>query len=152
MSKKSGIFVLAALLWGLFIFFNSLQTGEVSTQMSDAVVFRLPDWLRWIDLDTLIMLVRKTAHFMEYALLSLLVSLSFFHSGGLRPRNIGNILFPCLLWAVADEFIQTFVEGRTGLVRDVLIDFGGVLFGLILTALLVWVRRRWKKRKRSFKW
>ena len=52
MSKKSGIFALAALLWGLFIFFNSLQTGEVSTQMSDAVVFRLPDWLRWIDLDS----------------------------------------------------------------------------------------------------
>ena len=130
MSKKSGIFALAALLWGLFIFFNSLQTGEVSTQMSDAVVFRLPDWLRWIDLDTLIMLVRKTAHFMEYALLSLLVSLAFFHSGGLRLRNIGN----------------------TGLVRDVLIDFGGVLFGLILTALLVWIRQQWKKRKRSFKW
>ena len=60
MSKKSGIFALAALLWGLFIFFNSLQTGEVSTQMSDAVVFRLPDWLRWIDLDTLIMLVLST--------------------------------------------------------------------------------------------
>lgn len=123
-----------------------MQTGETSTKLSDAVVFRLPDWLAWLDLHTLTVLVRKSAHFCEYALLALLVCLAFYYGGQLLWRNAGNILCPCLLWAVSDEFLQTFIEGRTGLVQDVLIDFGGILTGCLV--LLLWLRFwKWFKRK-----
>ena len=146
MAKKSKLFAVLALCWGLFIFLNSLQNGTTSTQMSDAVVFRLPGFLSFLDVDALTVLVRKTAHFSEYALLGGLASLAFHHSGGLRWGNLGNLLFPCLLWAVLDEFIQTFVEGRTGLVADVLIDFGGIAAGCAVVALILFLIQR-RKRK-----
>ncbi len=144
MTRKSKILLALAALWGIFIFCNSLQNGETSTQLSDAVVFRLPRWLDWVDVHTLTVIVRKSAHFCEYAVLSLLSSFVFHCSGKFRWSNIGNILFPCLLWAVADEFLQTFVEGRTGLVGDVVIDFAGVLTGCLAALLVVWVQKRGK--------
>lgn len=134
MPKKSKLYAVLAVIWGLFIFGNSLQSGETSTRMSDMVVARLPEELSFLGLKALMILVRKSAHFCEYAVLSVLTGLSFLHAGALRLKNAGNILFPCLLWAVADEFLQTFVEGRTGLVRDVVIDFGGILTGCALLA------------------
>ena len=147
MTKKSKIFLGAALLWGLFIFLNSMLPGDTSTKMSDAVVYRLPGWLSFLDVHTLTVFVRKSAHFCEYALLGSLWALTFHFSGGFRPRNLGNVLFPCLFWAVADEFLQTFIEDRTGLVQDVVIDLGGILTGVLLTALVIWITQRHKGHK-----
>lgn len=147
MTKRSRTFAILALFWGLFIFLNSMQNGAASTQMSDAVVFRLPGFLSFLDVEALTVLVRKTAHFSEYALLGALVSLAFHSAGGLRWKNTGNLLFPCLLWAVLDEFIQTFVEGRTGLVADVLIDFAGILAGCAIVAIVVFLIHRRKQRE-----
>lgn len=145
MTRKSKIFAGLALVWGVFIFLNSMQNGTTSTQMSDAVVFHLPAFLEFIDIDTLTVIVRKAAHISEYAFLGMLVSLSFHCSKQLRWRNTGSILFPCLLWSVTDELIQTFVEGRTGLVSDVLIDFCGIVAGCVLTALITWLVHRHRK-------
>lgn len=148
-TKKSSVCVILAVLWGLFIFANSLQNGETSTKLSDAVVFRLPGWLEWLDLHTLTVLVRKSAHFCEYAVLAALLCLAFYYSGALLMRNMGNLLFPCLLWAVLDEFLQTFVEGRTGLVSDVLIDFCGIVTGCLVLLAWLWVYKRVRRRKRK---
>jgi len=142
MPKKSKLFAVLALIWGLVIFGNSLQNGEASAKMSDMVVFRLLKQLSFLKPDVLAVLVRKSAHFCEYAVLSVLTGLSFLHAGALRLKNAGNILFPCLLWAVADEFLQTFIEGRAGLVRDVVIDFSGVLTGCAFLAAVSELRRR----------
>ncbi len=142
MPKKSKLFAVLAVVWGLFIFGNSLQNGEASAKMSDMIVFRLLKQLSFLKLDVLTVLVRKSAHFCEYAVLSVLTGLSFLHAGALRLKNAGNLLFPCLLWAVADEFLQTFVEGRAGLVRDVVIDFGGILTGCALLTAVSGLRRR----------
>ena len=49
---------------------------------------------------------------------------------------MGDALFFALLCAVADEFLQSFT-GRTSSVRDVLIDFGGAVSGLLLSMLLI---------------
>ena len=42
------------------------------------------------------------------------------------------VLFAGLLAAVIDETIQLFVEGRAGMIVDVWIDLGGVVFGSLL--------------------
>ncbi|MBP1587980.1 MAG: VanZ family protein, partial [Clostridia bacterium] len=50
-------------------------------------------------------------------------------------------------YAVTDEFHQLFVEGRGGTTEDVLIDSAGVLFGVLVVLLAVWLVARGKERK-----
>lgn len=78
---------------------------------------------------------RKLAHFGEYLLLTLL------WAWALRPvsaRAIPIAACLALLYAGSDEFHQTFVEGRTGSLRDVAIDAVGVA---VAVALLRYHRR-----------
>ena len=141
MTRTSKILCVLCLVWGMCILANSLLPGGASTQMSDTVVNRLPGGVLGLDLHALTILVRKSAHFLEYAVLGGLAAAAFWRSGQLRLPQAGNLLGPCLFWAVADEFLQTFVEGRTGLVRDVVLDFAGVLAGVLVICLLKLLRR-----------
>jgi len=78
-------------------------------------------------------LVRKMAHFSEYALLGFLWYLLL--------KNTRNGMFLSLamtfLYATSDEFHQTFVAGRSGQIRDVLIDTAGGLFGILIAFILI---------------
>jgi VanZ family protein len=46
----------------------------------------------------------------------------------------GAVLLGCALFAASDEFHQTFVKSRTPSVRDVFLDVGGALLGLLIGA------------------
>ena len=74
--------------------------------------------------------IRKNAHAFMYMVLAFLVSSLFFVYNKRGKNAIVYILFICLFYAVTDEFHQSFVPGRTSLVSDVLVDFGGALIGL----------------------
>lgn len=69
----------------------------------------------------------KGWHATEFALLFLLVRRAV--------RDVGWSLFLVALAAILDEFHQTFVPGRGGLVSDVLIDVGGALAAAVLLSL-----------------
>lgn len=80
-------------------------------------------------------LVRKSAHFFEYAILAVLlcgVMKSYHHTWW---NQIIYTLFIVLMVAVLDEYFQSFV-GRTSMVQDVLIDFSGGIFGFAIGSLL----------------
>lgn len=91
-----------------------------------------------ISLSTLIFLVRKTAHFTEYAILGSL----FFINLRNTPKDlikrplVMSILFS-LLYACTDELHQIFVPGRSAQFRDVLIDTLGASFGIAITYLTI---------------
>lgn len=73
-----------------------------------------------------VFVLRKVAHFSEYALLCAL----WFRA--LRPalkpeRALGTGAAICLAYAVTDELHQTLVDGRIGTWHDVLIDTAGAL-------------------------
>ena len=72
--------------------------------------------------------IRKCAHLTEYFILTVLV---FFlaRNYGLKRSVCAIIsLGYCIVFATTDEIHQLFIEGRSGEIRDVLIDFsGGVL-------------------------
>lgn len=98
-------------------------------------------------------IIRKGAHFSEYALLGFFLML---HIQQLRKRI--KVRLPWLwawsvstVYAVTDELHQGFVGGRHPAVTDVLIDSSGVLTGvLLLLGLLCWQKRRkMKKTHRS---
>ena len=92
-----------------------------------------------ISLSTLIFLVRKTAHFTEYAVLGALFYLNIMqHPKPDQPHK--KILSPILfsfLYAITDEIHQIFVSGRSAQYRDVLIDTLGASFGTIITYLII---------------
>ena len=56
-------------------------------------------------------------------------------------------LFVCLATAVCDEAIQLNIDGRSGQVSDIFLDFSGCLFGLILTSIVIGIVLYLKKRK-----
>ena len=80
------------------------------------------------------LVLRKLAHMAEYAILAALL---------LRACNRPAVVLVLgSLYAVSDEFHQTFVQGREGRARDVAIDVVGLVVGLL-------VARSWSLRART---
>ena len=80
-------------------------------------------------------IVRKAAHFSEYALMGFLWYLL------LRKKRM-NILLSVsatMLYAASDEFHQTFVNGRSGQLSDVILDTCGGCFGILIAFLMLCV-------------
>jgi len=79
-------------------------------------------------------LLKKGGHAIGYAMLAA----AYFYA--LPPRlspayRLILAFFMALLFALSDEFHQSFVEGRTSTLRDVLIDSGGACSALLLVSL-----------------
>ena len=86
---------------------------------------------------TILVVVRKCAHIIEYAVLALLLWRALRTLPSLRTKPLmvfGTVLLGCALFAATDEFHQTFVKSRTPSVRDVFLDVGGALLGLLIGA------------------
>ena len=92
-----------------------------------------------ISLSTLIFLVRKTAHFTEYAILGALFYLNVIQLPKLNryPKKILLPIFFSFLYACTDEIHQIFVPGRSAQFRDILIDTPGASFGCLLIHALL---------------
>lgn len=122
----------------IFIFGNSRQLASASGLKSQNVTL----WLNNIVAKTGVgfrfteHIVRKLAHFSEFALLG------FWGMFTLRVYTKRTVAFVCwpllfgLSVATMDETIQLFVDGRGSDVKDVVIDFAGVLAGLCLAMLI----------------
>ena len=142
----------------LLIFGFSSQNGEESGAMSAQItafvirVFR-PEFAR-LDaaaqaalLEKTMHLVRKGAHFSEFAALGFFL-LGHFRALELKEKLRRPALFSAItgiLYAVSDELHQGFVGGRSPAVLDVGIDSAGVLCGLLVMALLLRLRRSRKR-------
>ena len=79
-------------------------------------------------------IVRKLAHFTEYAVLGFLACRAFFaaFSNSFYFFAVGLVV----LVAIADETNQSFNPARSGSPVDVLIDVGGGLFGILMFHVL----------------
>jgi len=125
--------VIAYTLW---IFHNSAQTGKVSANLSQTLSYRIYDSLQFLLFHTLI---RKFAHFSEYALLGILVSTISSHTIQERKQKMIIILW-VVLTPIIDEGIQYFTPGRSAELRDCFIDMCGYSFGFLITYLI----KKWK--------
>jgi VanZ family protein len=98
---------------------------------------------------TILVVTRKCAHVIEYAVLALLLWRALRSVPALRVKTsmvFGAALLGCALFAASDEFHQTFVKSRTPSVRDVFLDVAGALFGLLIGASFA---RRHRKKVRA---
>ena len=139
--------LIAVALYCLILLFSRMQ-GELSSAHSMGVTEGIVSFFEQVfsldlsyndsfeQLGALDAFVRKVAHFTEYALLALPVYAIALLWG--KRRLIAAILpFAAVVsMAAADEWLQTFVPGRYGSVRDVLLDSAGCLFGMLLLRLL----------------
>lgn len=86
--------------------------------------------------------IRKCAHFTEYFLLAISISIPLYVYGirGIWLVITASIL--CTGFAALDEFHQLFVEGRAGSLKDVLIDSCGSLTGIIFVRIFGYIGRK----------
>ena len=135
---------LPLLIWMAVIFFAS--TGEFSASNTNALIQPLLRWLFPHITDERIallhFLLRKCAHFSAYAILGFLAAHAFIESShaSLRRQWFLVALFLTCVYALTDEYHQSFVASRTASIYDSLIDMSGGFTALVLAAL--WHRRR----------
>ncbi|WP_373117873.1 VanZ family protein [Holdemania massiliensis] len=146
--KKKSCWILVGLMV-IFIFSNSAASASTSNGMSLTV----SEWVRPVlntiglhpETDFLNFVIRKLAHFSEYALLGVLIGLAY----RLQPWSWmkGKVaLLPFFIIPVLDENLQRFSSGRSCELRDMLIDSAGMAVGMMLViALLMMLSSRKKQ-------
>ena len=119
--KKFFVYWLPPLVWmGLIYFLSSFHKLQASP-------------VGWQDF-----VVRKSAHFLEYAVLFILVNRGFVFTFNLPLKE--RLLLALLItvfYTVTDEFHQTKVNGRTGRPFDIGVDSLGAIGGLLFVVKLI---------------
>ena len=148
---------LATILWIAFIFANSAKSGVESGADSSSVTEWLNETVGHVipSFHVSGFFIRKAAHFLEFALLSVLLSFDLTLLFSLRAADTVKRSALVLLAipvsatvAMIDEIIQRFSPGRGPSVRDVLIDTSGaataalLFFGIL--CLMLWKRQKRK--------
>lgn len=138
-TKKLIISYALLILWALVIFILSSEGHNASTSRSDAIVLYLKQTGTSLPTDVLTFLTRKAAHTITYFIFGILAYNTLRHYKLPTRRTILIGIAIVLGYALSDEFHQLFVPGRSGELRDVLID---TTAGTIGVALAYFAHRR----------
>lgn len=142
---KKTISFIVLILWMIVIFSFSSSDANKSTGTSDKVITTMieikdkitnnetPNNEKEIIVKNSSFYIRKIAHITEYLILGFLMF------NLLKQYSVTNIYYAIglsILYSCTDEFHQLFISGRSGSIRDVLIDSIGILIGTYLYKLL----------------
>lgn len=143
MKKISFILVV---VWLLIIFMLSGEKAPESNHTSDSItvaIVKLTDKTIGLnindkEIDKIVIkvrpIIRKLAHITEYLILAILIFNLVVKFNFKTPYVISFIL--CLSLSVLDEFHQLFVSGRTGQLKDVVIDMLGSITAILIIMFL----------------
>jgi VanZ family protein len=106
MLKKLIKFIPFVVWMSIIFYFSSRSTTGIGTNQTDRF------------------LILKSFHLIEYAILVFLFLFAVY------KRKLA--IFIAYLYAVSDEIHQYFIPGRTGRLRDTLIDLIGILIGVFI--------------------
>jgi len=110
-------FWLPPILWAVIIFlFSSHPTGTASN-------------VDWQDFS-----IKKFAHMVEYAVLTVLVYRAFINSKVNQKRSLIVAFLFAVFYGMSDEIHQSFTPGREPTVRDVVFD----TIGASVATIFVW--------------
>lgn len=133
------IFTAAVVACVAFIFYNSAQIAEVSSEVSGTFTVLLNETLSYLPVEIVLSesVVRKLAHIAEFALLGFLFTFCLrVYTKRLIAFSAWPLLFGLFI-AVCDEFLQKFIPGRSSQIRDIFIDFIGVCGGTAFAIAIV---------------
>ena len=155
------VFTAAVIACVAFIFYNSAQVAEVSSEVSGKFTIYLNKALSYLPWEIVLSeaIVRKLAHIAEFAMLGFLFTLCLrVYTKRLIAFSAWPLLFGLFI-AVCDEFLQRFIPGRSSSIRDIFIDFSGVCGGTAVAIGVVfcisffcwfcWGRKRKKRIKEA---
>lgn len=158
---KKSIFAVLIVIWMLFIFSMSSQNAGVSLNTSGNTIkvvlsivpkFReQPKEVQDNIVESLQIIGRKSGHFIGYMMLGVLSMLLLLKFKNINKKPLFAFLI-CAIYAISDEIHQLFVPGRSGQVRDVIIDSCGSLVGIAIVLILIKlleIKRHKKKRIKS---
>lgn len=138
---KKIISFIVLILWMIVIFSFSSADANKSTGTSDKVITTMieikdkitnnktPNNEKEIIVKNSSFYIRKLAHITEYLILGFLMF------NLLKQYSVTNIYYAIglsILYSCTDEFHQLFISGRSGSIRDILIDSIGILIGTYL--------------------
>lgn len=149
-SKKNIFFIIMLLITALyigFIWWRSTLSAVDSTVESLSVLGFLESICKFLNLGVELTdhIVRKAAHFCEFALLGCLTLWTAYIKNKRVIRNLMSAGFVCLAVAVADEMIQITSPGRSAEVVDVTIDFFGACAGALFFIIVLSIVKLFKK-------
>ena len=146
---KAAIILILLFLWYSMIFSFSAQNGETSGSLSGSIALKTAQVFDKLTFghrseeniallaEKLEFSIRKAAHFIEYAVLGCLWFFFFrIFLGKAGGKKQCICMLVCVgivfLSAAGDEFHQTFISGRSGNFKDVLLDTAGGFTGISL--------------------
>ena len=144
MNKKAIILWIFTIIWMIVIFAFSTNDGAASVSTSKKVSYEVVNIVekkkteeqKRERVEEINPTVRKLAHAFEYAILCILLLLAL-KSSNIKEYKIYLIaLIICILYATTDEIHQLFISGRSGELKDVIIDTGGATIGLMIYELI----------------
>jgi len=132
--------ILLVLVWMVIIYFFSATSADKSNDGSKGILREVISFIYPDKSDEEIEIYvtklnkpfRKLAHASVYFVLANFVcSVVYCFKKDMFLRYFITLII-CFLYALSDEWHQTFVSHRTGQFSDVLIDFGGVIIGCLV--------------------
>ena len=116
----------------LLIWLGVIFVGSTSVMSAEHTSRYIVPFLLWLKpgmspkaIWTILVVVRKCAHVIEYTVLALLLWRALRSVPALRTKTLmvsSLVLLGCALFAASDELYQTYVKARTPSFRDVLLD------------------------------
>ncbi len=144
--------------WMGLIFSFSNDTGVVSTRKSDGIIIRVVEFFKGEKLSPiekdkwttyLVVPVRKGAHLGVYFILGVLI-ISFYKEFNLaRYKMILLALLTAFLYACSDELHQLFIPGRSGQIKDIILDTVGASLGILFYSFIVRWFLKYEQKERS---
>ena len=157
MIKKFILWILVG-IWMITIFYFSSQNGKSSESQSEGIITDfLQDGAKVAQKVGIVdhspsakkvskitknwnAPVRKIAHATVYFVLAFLmliaIRLTNNNMDTIYWRCVLLVLFLCILYSITDEYHQTFVDGRSGLITDCIVDSFGALLGCVFYTII----------------
>lgn len=135
---KKLLYFIPSLFIMLLIFHFSSQEAALSSSVSSSlgtsmyeIVEKVIPTLSYASFHTFL---RKFAHFSIYFILALTLLFAFYKN---KKKGYLATFIISFLYACSDELHQLFVDGRSGELRDVLIDSAGALLAITIVYFVV---------------
>ena len=146
---KKAISITLVIIWMIIVFLFSSQIGDDSQVTSGNTIRKIITFLN-NDIDRVILeeiveflqpFTRKIAHFTLYTLGGIVIFNMFNCFKLQRNKKIIYSFLTGALYASTDEIHQLFVPGRSGMIKDVLIDSLGIITGILIMMLIIKLKK-----------
>jgi VanZ family protein len=129
----------------VFIWLGLIFAGSTDILSAEHTSRYLVPFLRWLDPQISVSTIanvhfalRKLGHLTEYGVLAALLWRALRNGTNLRARMstlFVGVWVVCAIFAMGDEFHQSFVASRTMSLLDVIIDISGAVAGLAISVM-----------------